>query len=165
MKASTIKAITDAVQNTVKIDYVSDYYPFITNNDEVIKAITTILDAEGIWYETKDSNVYIHSAPGTKKLEQNTRINLSEPMRDYFSYSKFIYAVSRPRVKKASTKITKRVIYNKARELVRDRQPVGTQTLVADYNGAPATIQEFDYSYLITLTKKDGRKEFTSWAK
>lgn len=165
MKSSTIKAITDAVQNTVNVDYVSDYYPFITNNNEVVKAITTILDAEGIWYEVKNSTVYINSESGTKELERDARINLSEPMRDYFEYAQFIFAINRPRIKRVSTKITKRVIYDKARMLVKNGAPVGTKTLVPDYNGEPATIQEFGWCYLITITKKNGRKEITKWEK
>ena len=86
-------------------------------------------------------------------------------MHDWFNSYDFIEVINRPRIKRTSNKITKRVIYDKARELVKNGEPVGTQTLVPDYNGEPATIQEFGWCYLITLTKKNGRKEITTWEK
>lgn len=172
MKTSTIEKVSQAVNVTVKIEenFVQDtsvYYPEVTNAEEVIKAITNILDADGVTYQLDDRNttINIYSGAGAKELAKAANVSLNDIMHDWFNSYDFIEVISRPRVKRVSVKITKRVIYDKARALVKDSKPIGTQTLAPDYNGEPATIQELGWCYLITLTKKNGRKEITTWKK
>lgn len=172
MKASTIEKVRKAVNEVVKIadnfvEGTSVYYPEVSNADEVIKEITKILDDEGVHYQLNERNtsINIYSGSGASELAKAANVSLNDIMHDWFNSYEFIEVINRPRIKRASNKITKRVIYDKARTLVKNGEPVGTQTLVPDYNGEPATIQEFGWCYLITLTKKNGRKEFTRWDK
>lgn len=172
MKKSTIEQVKKVVNEVVKIEDnfvkgTSVYYPEVSNADEVIKAITKILDDEGVHYQLNERNtiINIYSGSGASELAKAASVPLNDVMHDWFNSYEFIEVISRPRVKRTSNKITKRVIYDKARELVKNGEPVGTQTLVPDYNGDPATIQEFGWCYLITLTKKNGRKEITTWEK
>ena len=172
MKTSTIEHVKKVVSEVVKIEDnfvegTSVYYPEVSNADEVIKAITKILDDEGVHYQLNEKNtiINIYSGSGASELAKAASVPLNDIMHDWFNRYEFIEVISRPRVKRTSNKITKRVIYDKARALVKNGEPVGTQTLVPDYNGEPATIQEFGWCYLITLTKKNGRKEITTWEK
>lgn len=172
MKTSTIEHVKKVVNEVVKIEDnfvegTSVYYPEVSNADEVIKAITKILDDEGVHYQLNERNtiINIYSGSGASELAKAASVPLNDVMHDWFNSYEFIEVISRPRVKRTSNKITKRVIYDKARALVKNGEPVGTQTLVPDYNGEPATIQEFGWCYLITLTKKNGRKEITTWDK
>lgn len=172
MKASTIEKVRQAVIEVVKIEdnFVEDtsvYYPEVSNADEVIKEITKILDDDGVRYQVNERNtsINVYSGSGASELAKAAIVPLNDVMHDWFNSYEFIEVISRPRIKRTSNKITKRVIYDKARALVKNGEPVGTQTLVPDYNGEPATMQEFGGCYLITLTKKNGRKEFTRWEK
>lgn len=172
VKTSTIEKVRQAVNKVVKIEdnFVEDtsvYYPEVSNADEVIKEITGILDDDGVHYQLdeKNKNIIVYSGSGASELAKAASVPLNDVMHDWFNSYDFIEVINRPRIKKASNKITKRVIYDKARALVKNGEPVGTQTLVPDYNGEPATMQEFGGCYLITLTKKNGRKEFTRWDK
>lgn len=172
MKASTIEKVIKAVIEVVKIEdnFVEDtsvYYPEVSNTDEVLKAITKILDDEGVHYQLdeRNKNINVYSGSGASELAKAASVPLNDVMHDWFNSYEFIEVISRPRIKRTSNKITKRVIYDKARALVKNGEPVGTQTLAPDYNGEPATMQEFGGCYLITLTKKNGRKEFTRWDK
>lgn len=172
MKVSTIEKVKKAVNEVVKIEenFVEDtsvYYPEVSNADEVIKVITKILDDEGVHYQLdeRNKNINVYSGSGASELAKAASVPLNDVMHDWFNSYEFIEVISRPRIKRTSDKITKRVIYDKARASVKNGEPVGTQTLVPDYNGDPATIQEFGGCYLITLTKKNGRKEFTRWDK
>ncbi|NLT85122.1 hypothetical protein [Leuconostoc sp.] len=172
MKTSTIEKVRQAVNEVVKIEdnFVEDtsvYYPEVSNADEVIKAIKKILDDDDVNYQLNDRNtsINIYSGSGANELAKAANVSLNDIMHDWFNSYEFIEVISRPHIKRTSNKITKRVIYDKARTLVKKGEPVGTQTLVPDYNGEPATIQEFGGCYLITLTKKNGRKEFTRWEK
>lgn len=172
MKTSTIEEVKKAVSGVVKIEdnFVEDtsvYYPEVSNADEVIKEITKILDDEGVHYQVNERNtsINIYSGSGANELARAANVPLNDVMHDWFNSYEFIEVISRPRIKRTANKITKRVIYDKARALVKNGEPVGTQTLVPDYNGEPATIQKFGGCYLITLTKKNGRKEFTKWEK
>lgn len=172
MKTSTIEKVRRAVSEVVKIEdnFVEDtsvYYPEVSNTDEVIKAITKILDDDGVHYQVNErsTSINVYSGSGASELAKAASVPLNDVMHDWFNSYEFIEVISRPRIKRTSNKITKRVIYDKARTLVKNGEPVGTQTLVPDYNGEPATIQEFGGCYLIALTKKNGRKEFTTWEK
>lgn len=172
MKTSTIEKVRQAVSEVVKIadnfvEGTSVYYPEVSNADEVIKDITKILDDEGVHYQLNERNaiINVYSGSGASELARAASVPLNDVMHDWFNSYEFIEVISRPRNKRASNKITKRVIYDKARALVKNGEPVGTQTLVPDYNGEPVTIQEFKWCYLITLTKKNGRKEITTWDK
>lgn len=172
MKTSTIEKVRQAVNEVVKIEdnFVEDtsvYYPEVSNADEVIKAIKKILDDDDVNYQLNDRNtsINIYSGSGANELAKDANVSLNDIMHDWFNSYEFIEVISRPRIKRTSNKITKRVIYDKARALVKNGEPVGTQTLVPDYNGVPATMQEFGGCYLITLTKKNGRKEITTWEK
>ncbi|MDV3544869.1 hypothetical protein [Leuconostoc falkenbergense] len=172
MKTSTIEKVRQAVNEVVKIEdnFVEDtsvYYPEVSNADEVIKAIKKILDDDDVNYQLNDRNtsINIYSGSGANELAKAANVSLNDIMHDWFNSYEFIEVISRPRIKRTSNKITKRVIYDKARALVKNGEPVGTQTLVPDYNGVPATMQEFGGCYLITLTKKNGRKEITTWEK
>ena len=172
MKTSTIEKVRQAVNEVVKIEdnFVEDtsvYYPEVSNADEVIKAIIKILDDDGVNYQLngRNTSINIYSGSGANELAKAANVSLNDIMHDWFNSYEFIGVISRPRIKRTSNKITKRVIYDKARTLVKNGEPVGTQTLVPDYNGEPAMIQEFGWCYLITLTKKNGRKEITTWGK
>lgn len=172
MKTSTIEKVRQAVSEVVKIEDnfvegTSVYYPEVSNVDEVIKVITKILDDDGVNYQLDDRNttINIYSGAGANELAKAANVSLNDIMHDWFNSYEFIEVISRPCVKRMSVKITKRVIYDKARALVKDSKPIGTQTLAPDYNGEPATIQELGWCYLITLTKKNGRKEITTWKK
>lgn len=172
MKTSTIEKVRQAVNEVVKIEdnFVEDtsvYYPEVSNADEVIKAIIKILDDDGVHYQlnSRNTSINIYSGSGANELAKAANVSLNDIMHDWFNSYEFIEVISRPRIKRTSNKITKRVIYDEARKLVKNGEPVGTQTLVPDYNGEPATIQEFGRCYLITLTKKNGRKEITTWEK
>ncbi|WP_273708199.1 hypothetical protein [Leuconostoc mesenteroides] len=172
MKESTIEKVKKAVSGVVKIEekFVEDtsvYYPEVSNADEVIKAITKTLDDEGVYYQLdeRNKNINVYSGSGASELAKAASVPLNDVMHDWFNSYEFIEVINRPRIKRTLNKITKRVIYDKARALVKNGEPVGTQTLVPDYNGEPATMQEFGGCYLITLTKKNGRKEFTRWDK
>ena len=172
MKTSTIEKVRKTVIEVVKIEenFVEDtsvYYPEVSNADEVIKEITKILEDEGVHYQVNERNtsINVYSGSGAGELAKAASVPLNDVMHDWFNSYEFIEVISRPRIKRTSNKITKRVIYDKARALVKNGEPVGTQTLAPDYNGEPATMQEFGGCYLITLTKKNGRKEFTRWDK
>ena len=172
MKESTIEKVKKAVNAVVKIEEnfvegTSVYYPEVSNADEVIKVITKILDDEGVHYQLdeRNKNINVYSGSGASELAKAASVPLNDVMHDWFNSYEFIEVISRPRIKRTANKITKRVIYDKARALVKNGEPVGTQTLVPDYNGDPATMQEFGGCYLITLTKKNGKKEFTRWDK
>ena len=172
MKTSTIGKVKKAVSEVVKIEDkfvegTSVYYPEVSNADEVLKEITKVLDAEGVHYQLdeRNKNINVYSGSGASELAKAASVPLNDVMHDWFNSYEFIEVISRPRIKRTSNKITKRVIYDKARALVKNGEPVGTQTLVPDYNGEPATMQEFGGCYLITLTKKNGKKEFTRWDK
>ncbi|MFT9030621.1 MAG: hypothetical protein ABF415_04005 [Leuconostoc pseudomesenteroides] len=172
MKTSAIEKVRQAVNEVVKIadnfvEGTSVYYPEVSNAEEVIKEITKILDDEGVHYQLNERNtsINIYSGSGANELAKAASVQLNDVMHDWFNSYEFIEVISRPHIKRTSNKMTKRVIYDKARALVKNGEPVGTQTLVPDYNGDPATIQEFGWCYLITLTKKNGRKEITTWDK
>lgn len=172
MKESTIEKVKKVVSGVVKIEekFVEDtsvYYPEVSNADGVIKAITKTLDDEGVYYQLdeRNKNINVYSGSGASELAKAASVPLNDVMHDWFNSYEFIEVINRPRIKRTSNKITKRAIYDKARALVKNGEPVGTQTLVPDYNGEPATMQEFGGCYLITLTKKNGKKEFTRWDK
>lgn len=172
MKVSTIEKVRKTVNEVVKIEenFVEDtsvYYPEVSNADEVIKEITKILDDEGVYYQLdeRNKNINLYSGSGASELAKAASVPLNDVMHDWFNSYEFIEVISSPRIKRTSNKITKRVIYDKARALVKNGEPVGTQILVPDYNGEPATMHEFGGCYLITLTKKNGKKEFTRWDK
>lgn len=172
MKTSTIEKVRQEVNEVVKIEDnfvegTSVYYPEVLNADEVLKEITKVLDAEGVHYQLdeRNKNINVYSGSGASELAKDASVPLNDVMHDWFNSYEFIEVISRPRIKRTANKITKRVIYDKARALVKNGEPVGTQILVPDYNGEPVTMQEFGGCYLITLTKKNGRKEFTRWDK